>query len=145
MNTVNLSDRPETEPASEQTEELSTINTPSPVIDARAPPSQYVQNAPAKSRLISKNDMPLKNLTDSLEAASASVRRPANPEAASDQNAARPVFSANELEALMRGPVAPTNVQLPTQTMIINAATIQDMQELLIETKQQLRLRNQQI
>ena len=89
--------------------------------------------------------MPLKNLADSLEAASERVRRPATPEAASDQNAARPALSANELEALMRGPVAPTNVRLPTQTMIIDASTFQEIKEYLLETKQQLQLRNQQI
>jgi hypothetical protein len=89
--------------------------------------------------------MPLKNLADSLEAASRSVKRPDTPEAASDPNAAQPIFSANELEALMRGPVAPTNVRLPTQTMIIDAAMFQEMHELLTETKQQLQLRNQQI
>jgi hypothetical protein len=90
--------------------------------------------------MISKSDVSPKNLADSMEAANASVRRPATPEEVSDQNTTRSVFNANEFAALMRGPDAPTKVPTPTQmqTVTMDTEMFKEMQELMFETKQQL-------
>ena len=134
------------EMSTEQTGELSSIDTPSPGIDARASLSHHVHNAPVRPRMISDADMSPKNLADSIEAA-ASVRRPVTPDEVSDQNKTRPVLDSSELEVLMRGPNVPTKVPTPMQmqTVTMNADVFKKMQELMFETKQQLQMRNQQL
>ena len=130
----------------EQTGELSSIDTPSAGIDARASLSHHVQNAPVRSRMISASDVSPKNLADSIEAA-AIVRRPVTPDEVSDQNTTRPVFNVNEFEALMRCSNVPTKVPTPMQmqTVTMNTNMFKEMQELMFETKQQLQMRNQQL
>ena len=131
----------------EQTGELSSIDTPSAGIDARASLSHHVQNAPVRTRMISNADLLQKNLADSMEAA-AGIKRPVTPDEVSDQNKTRPVFDADEFEALMRGPNdvhTPVPTPMKMQTITMNADMFKEMQEIMLETKKQLQMRDQQL
>ena len=132
----------------EQTGELSSIDTPSPGIDARASLSHHVQNAPVRTRMISNAELLQKrNLADSMEAV-AGIKRPVTPDEVSDQNTTRPVFDADEFEALMRGPNdvhTPVPTPMKMQTITMNADMFKEMQEIMLETKKQLQTRDQQL
>ena len=132
----------------EQTGELSSIDTPSAGIDARASLSHHVQNAPVRTRMISNAELLQKrNLADSMEAV-AGIKRPVTPDEVSDQNTTRPVFDADEFEALMRGPNdvhTPVPTPMKMQTITMNADMFKEMQEIMLETKKQLQTRDQQL